>query len=301
MLTLLETAKLTPNPLRDGIVQIVVNDNVVLEIMPFVDIGGSAHLFNREGTLPTVGFRAVNEGYTEGTGTLVPVQEPLTIFGGDSDYDVALVKWNQGAANGLRATHDAMKAKSASLTWLKNFFDGDKTTDPKSFDGLNKRLGASQVISAQTGGGPLTLELLDEMIDAVQGQATVLLMNKWMRRKITRLANNTASVSQARDALGRVVTTYGGIPIGVIEDDATGTEILGFDEDDGQSNFDTASIYALRVGLDTLYGIQTEALQVRDLGELDSAPVYRTRIEWLQSFVLAHPKAAARLRHINKV
>ena len=39
---------------------------------------------------------------------------------------------------------------------------------------------------------------------------------------------------------------------------------------------------------------------VRDLGELDSKPAFRTRIEWFAAMVLKHPKAAARLSRINQ-
>ena len=36
-----------------------------------------------------------------------------------------------------------------------------------------------------------------------------------------------------------------------------------------------------------------------DLGELDTKPVLRTRVEWYSALVVKHPKAAARLVHIN--
>jgi len=40
-------------------------------------------------------------------------------------------------------------------------------------------------------------------------------------------------------------------------------------------------------------------MEVRDLGELQGSPVFRTRVEWLMSIVLEHPRAAARLRGIT--
>jgi hypothetical protein len=122
---------------------------------------------------------------------------------------------------------------------------------------------------------------------------------KSMRRKVTDLAQGTATVQLTQDALGRPAIAYAGIPIGVVEDDATGAQILGFDEDDGSGNLDTTSIYALRFGLDAMHGIQTAAIDVRDLGELDAKPVLRTRIEWYPGIVLKHPRCAARLRYIN--
>lgn len=301
MLTMIEAAKLMSNPLQTGIIEIFAANNPVLERMPFVDIQGNAFKYNREGSLPGIAFRGINESYTESTGVINPQTETLTICGGDSDYDVALVKMGAGS-NNLRAAHDSLKAKALTLTWLKTFFDGNSEDEPREFDGLNVRLAdtTQELETGTAGGGTLTLDLVDELIDAVQGTPDVLLMNKTLRRKVNKLRRAAGQATEVvSDAFGRQIEAYAGIPIGVVGDDAAGNEILGFDEDDGSGNFDTASIYAVRFGLDALHGIQTESMSVRDLGELDSKPAYRTRIEWYPGMVIKHPKAVARLRWIN--
>lgn len=169
MLTILEAAKLADNPLQSGIVEIYATNNAVLERLPFADIQGTAYGYNREGTLAGIAFRGIKEGYTESTGIINPQTEPLTICGGDSDYDVALVKM-AGNNDVLRAAHDALKAKALTLTWLKTWFDGDSVANPREFDGLNRRLIGSQVIDAgAAGGATLTLAKLDELIDAMRG------------------------------------------------------------------------------------------------------------------------------------
>ncbi|CAK0742076.1 Phage major capsid protein [Azospirillaceae bacterium] len=298
MLTLLEAAKLMTSPLAQGVVEIFAANNAVLERLSFVDVQGNSYRYNREGALPGIAFRGINESYGESTGVLNPQVETLTICGGDSDYDVALVKMGAGS-NNLRAVHDGMKAKALTLTWLKTFFDGNAETNPREFDGLNRRLTGSQVIDLPVGGGTLTLDALDELVDAVSGTPSALLMNKTMRRKITKLAQNTPAVTMSTDALGRPMASYAGVPIGIVEDDAAGNPVLGFDEDDGQGNVDTCSIYAVRFDMDGLHGIQTAAMDVRDLGEQQAKPAYRTRIEWYSGMVVKHPRAAARLRRIN--
>lgn len=296
MLTMLESSKLTDNPLQSGVVEIFATNNPVLERMPFVDIQGNSYRYNREGTLPGIAFRGVNESYTESTGMVNPVTEALTICGGDSDYDTFIAATSAES----RAIHDAMKAKALSLTWFKTFFDGDSASDPREFDGLNARLTGDQVVDAGTGGAALTLAKLDELIDAVQGTPTALLMNKTMRRKVNTLVRASgAAIETVSDAFGRQLQAYAGIPIAVVEDDASGNAILGFDEDDGSGNPDTTSIYAVRFGADALHGIQTAAMSVRDLGELKTKPAFRTRIEWFSGLVVKHPRAAARLIHVN--
>jgi hypothetical protein len=298
---MIEAAKMMNNPLQLGVIEIFAANNPVLERLPFVDIQGNAFKYNREGTLPGIAFRGINESYTESTGVINPQTETLTICGGDSDYDVALVKMGTGS-NDLRAAHDAMKSKSLTLTWLKTFFDGNSETQPREFDGLNLRLlGTTQELeTGAAGGATLTLDLVDELIDAIQGTPDVLLMNKTLRRKVNKLRRAASQATEiVTDAFGRQIEAYAGIPIGVVGDDASGTPILGFDEDDGSGNLDTSSIYAVRFGLDGLHGIQTEVMSVRDLGEMESKPALRTRIEWYPGLVVKHPKAVARLRWIN--
>lgn len=297
MLTQLEFSKLNPNPLVSGIVEIISAENPVLAALPFKNIAGNAYSYNREGTLPGVAFRGFNEGYPESTGVINPATESLTLLGSDSDFDVAQIAMQTGD-NNTRAVHDAMKAKALALTWLKTYFDGDTSVNVKEFDGLNRRLTGSQVITAGANGAVLTLTMLDELVDAVRGQPTMLLMNKRLRREIIALARSSAVLSVGADQFGREVTSYSGVPIAVVEEDADGDEILGFDETQGTSSV-TASIYAVRFGADTHFGIQTAPVSVRDLGEVDDKPAYRTRIEHYSGIVVAHPRAAARLKGIK--
>jgi hypothetical protein len=298
MLTILEAAKLNPSPLVQGVVEIFARENPVLLNLPFEDINGPAYVYNREGTLPGVAFRGINESYTESTGVINPQTEALRICGGESDYDTFLIQTGTGT-NDARAVHDGLKAKALALRWGKAFFDGDSETDPREFDGLNKRLTGAQHIQLAVGGAALTLAKLNELIDAIQGAPSLLMMNKALRRKVTDLAAGTSAVTMTMDQLGRPMTQYAGIPIGIIEDDEEGKPVLGFDENDGQGNLDTASIYAVRLGMDVFHGIQTAPVDVRDLGELPNKPAFRTRIEWFAAYVLKHPKAAARLSRIN--
>ena len=101
-------------------------------------------------------------------------------------------------------------------------------------------------------GGTLTLAKLDEMIDAVQGTPDVIFCNKTMRRKINALMRAAGQATETvSDAFGRQINSYAGCGIGVIEEDAEGNAILGFDEED-----DTTSIYACKFGFEMLSGLQ---------------------------------------------
>lgn len=297
MLTSLEWSKLNPDPLTSGVVEIFAAENPVIATLPFINVAGSAYRYNIEKTLPGVAFRGFNEAYVESTGVINPMTEALTILGGDSDFDVAQIAMQTGD-NDTRAVHDGLKAKAAALTHLRTFFDGNSTTNPREFDGLNRRLANAQVLSGGVNGGVLTLEMLDDLVDAVRGTPTILLMNKKLRQRARQLARQVNALTISTDQLGRELDGYAGVPFGIVEEDETGAEILGFDETQGTANT-TASIYACRFGADTFHGIQTAPISARDLGEVSDKPAYRTRIEWYSGIVLKHPRAAARLKGVK--
>ena len=183
MLTLLEWAKLSTNPLQSGVMEEFGLTNPVLERMPILDINGNAFTWNKEKTLPGIAFRGINEGFTESTGVIQQFTESLKYIGGDSDVDKALLAAGTND-NDVRQLHDGMKTKALSLSWLRFFFDGDSEADARQFDGVNKRLTGAQVVDAGTGGAELTLTMVDDLIDAVVGTPGVVLCNKKMQRKI---------------------------------------------------------------------------------------------------------------------
>lgn len=299
-LTLTEAAKLSQDTLQRGVIETFARTSSILEMLPFMDIAGNAYAYNQEGALPGIGFRDVNEGYTASEGVINPASERLYIAGGDVDVDRFLVQ-TRGNINDIRAIHTEMKAKALALAITHQIFNGDQAIDPKGFDGLKKRLSGNQVIDAGTNGAELTITMLDELIDAVEGEPDALFCSKAMRREIKRVIQNHNGYSESQyDAFGRPVMTYGGIPIRVIETDNLGNEILGFNETQGTAS-NAGSIYAIKFGAEQyVSGLQNGGVSVRDLGELQEKPIYRTRIEWYTGLAVFHPRAAARLRGVVK-
>jgi len=296
-LTLLEASKTMQNPLQSGIIEIYAKESNILRVLPFQAITGNAIKYNQEGTLPGIGFRGINDSYSESTGVLNPVTESLVIAGGDCDCDVAIVK-TQGPSR--RATEVSMKVKALSLSWGAKFFKGDSTANQAEFDGLQKRLINSQVIAAGStaGGDALSLMILDAAIDQTY-QPTHIAMSKAMRRRFTQAVRNQSVggiISNGADEFGRQITLYNGLPILTINTDNTGTQVLGFTEGcPGGGSAVGTSIYVLSLGLDTLSGIQNDFPETRDLGEIQEKPCYRTRVEWLSGISLWHPRCATRV------
>ena len=111
-LTLAESAKLSQDDLQRGVVETFVQESVVLDRIPLLNISGNAYAYNEELTLPGIEFRAVNSAYAESTGTINQKTESLVILGGDADVDTFLVK-TRGNLNDLRAAATRGKVKAA--------------------------------------------------------------------------------------------------------------------------------------------------------------------------------------------
>lgn len=300
-LTLIEAAKLDAgNVIRSAIIELYAGSSEILRVLPWTDISGNALKYNREGNLPGVGFRGVNEAFNSSTGVLNPITEPLVIAGGDLDVDRFIIK-TMGANQ--RSLHEAMKIRSLALTFTRKFIKGDQLSDPREFDGLQTRVTGNQLIAAGStaNGTPLSLAKLDEAIDQTLNP-THLIMNKSMARKLT-VAARTASVGGNIDYVvgdfGRRVMQYNGLPILTMDLDGDGVSILPFTEAATSGTATATSIYVVSMGGEGLNGIQNGGVDVRDLGELQTAPVFRTRVEWFVGLAVFNGRAVTRLWSIS--
>ncbi len=299
-LTLSQAALLSTDTLQRGVITTFAQSSPILEMLPFMDVSGNSYKYNVEKALPGIAFRDVNAGYTASSGEVEQRFESLVILGGDSDVDRFIVN-TRGNVNEIRAIHTQMKAKALAKQFTKQFFKGDAAAAADAnhiaigFDGLDARLvGTSQELDntdTELGGtgGKLTLNALHTLLDQVNGGADALFMGKAMRRELQKLLEGqTHYVQVGKDSFGRPIEMFGDVQIRTVED-----ELLPIDATNG------GDIYAIKFGaMDAVSGLQNGGVSVRDLGELDTLPVYRTRIEWYVSMAKFHPKAAARLKGI---
>lgn len=308
--TLLDAAKHSSNTLKRGVVETIIQESPILEMIPFETITGNAIEIDVESTLPTVEFRAVNEGYSQSWGSDSKRFFGVAILGGEVFFDNFLLKVKADKIN-AKAKQFTKFAKAMSRRWDKEFFDGDGTGD--GFKGLNTLIdeGLGQKLIQASGGGALTLAKLDEAKDLLRSQAyaDALLMNRRLRRKITALARETYSgfslIDIGTDVFGRQVTLYDGVPIRIVGDDADRAALLDFDEDPGDATSDTASIYMIAFGTDeNVYGIQGAggSIEVVDYGETNipgGVPGHLGRVEWYPGLAIANPYSVVRLYGIT--
>jgi hypothetical protein len=310
-ITLSEAAKLSQTYLQRGVIETFIQNSPVLDRIPFLSIQGNAYAYNKEATLPGVAFRAVNGSYVESTGTVNQDTESLVILGGDADVDKFIVQ-TRGDINDQRAVQTGMKVKAASYLFQDTFFNGDTAVDADSFDGLKKRLTGAQVMPTATNGSAILtsdttihafFDKLDELVSLVpglDGTNGALYANSSIIGKIKSAARHiSADVFVERDANGKRVVMWNGIPI--LDPGATtaGVSILPQTETQGTAAGTTSSVYAVRYGEDEgdqgVTGLTNGGVQVYDLGELETKPAYRTRIEFYTGVAVFGGKAAARL------
>ena len=312
--TLAEAAVLSQNNLQRGVIETFVQSSPILDRIPILGIDGNAYAYNREGTLPGVAFRAVNEAYTESTGTVVQATETLAILGGDADVDKFIVA-TRGNLNDQRAVQTAMKVKAASYKYSDTFFNGDISVDTKAFDGLKKRLIGAQVIDAGTNGlgvvagGHDFLDRMDSLLAAVpgiNGQNGAIYANAAILAKLTSSLRRLGGADFIREDLTQKrVLTYNGIPVLDAGQTAAGVDILPQTETQGTAAGITSSVYAVKFGQDEtdagVTGLASNNLRLPaayDLGEIDAKPVFRVRIDWYCGLATFGGRAAARLRGV---
>jgi hypothetical protein len=314
--TLADLAVSSSDEYEKGVIERFRLTSDFIRLLPQKAIKGRDYRYRVGETLPGVAWRDVNEGYTESTGVIAPRIEQTMILGGDVFTDNALLAAQKrgGDAYDLKAEQYDMKATSLARELERAYFEGDDLVNPKEMPGLRRRLTGNQVIPAAAGGGPLTLTLLDQLIDAIDPAMGKihLWMNAWLRRKImTLLFAQTGSMSvvyNSLDETGKVITQYGGAEIHVVQDGWDASTLLAFDEDPGDNTADTASIYATvfdeQVGVCGLItgGDGDPLVNVREVGETtQGAPGIVGRIECYPGLMIRAPRAAARLRAITQV
>ena len=112
-MTKLEAAKLTQDLLLRGVIETVVRESQLLQLLPFMEVTGTAVAYNREATMPAAAFYEVGDTWTEATPTFAQVTAALKILGGDADVDNFL-QTTYADPNDIEAEVIASRAKAVA-------------------------------------------------------------------------------------------------------------------------------------------------------------------------------------------
>jgi len=313
--TLAEFSKVETDILRKSVIDTMIMESNLLEMIPWETIGQLSTGIIKIQDLPSVGFRRVNAGYEESTGHFEHKVEQISLLGGDIDTDKAIARAKNTVAD-ARGIQQTLMLKAMTYAFNNKFINGNPVDDALEFAGIRRRIAdivadgyTGQSINASCAGvGILNssttshafLDKLDALMYAIKGhKPDFLLMNGKTLLAVRSLLRREKLLDVTKDMFDRVVDVYQGarmVDIGVGADQTT--EIITSTETsagvDGSSEHTT--IYAVKFGVgDMTWGIQEYPLEVEDLGQLESKPVYRTRVDWPLGLATVDPRSLAKI------
>jgi hypothetical protein len=134
--TIVDASKLNSGDVaRQAIVTMYARNFTLLRVLPFEEIEETAPKYNHKDILPGVGFRGMNQGFTESVGVLNAITESLVIAGGDLDVD-RFITTTLSASQ--RSMQEGLKVKALAHCWTLAFIKGGSYADPGEFDGLQQ-------------------------------------------------------------------------------------------------------------------------------------------------------------------
>jgi hypothetical protein len=282
--------------------------------------------YTRLVTAASAAFRAINSEYTAGKATRQRFTTDLKPLGGSFEIDRVLANLGETRTNEQSFQVEQL-LRAIRTKFQDELVNGDTAVDANGFDGLDNALtGSSTEIvpnSASTAFADWTaatvsteelahsaLDLLDELVDMVEGGADAILGNRKGIQRVRSIARRAGYYTRSEDALGRRVEMFGNSVLVDLGENADGSgSIIPTESRDVADSPDAGAIsgltdlYAVRFGMDGYHAVSvvnTPLLQVWlpdfstsgavKTGEAEMGPL---------SGVLKATKAAAVLRNLK--
>lgn len=310
--TFLDAKELSPDKFTGQVIDNFIS-SPVLETLPFdntIFLNGASmgYVYNTITTQASAGTRAINAEYTPQEAVTEQVTTTLKVLGGSYQIDRVVAR-NMSNAISQVDLQTNEKAKGAVAEFHNLFINGDSSTDPTQFDGLDKiaRDKNQHVVDAlgldlSTGANikANAHDLLFALRQVYKGTEgfTHMGMNSDMFAVFQSIADYLPNVSYSRDELGRGVYHYGDTRIvGLGQKPGTYDEIIATDPTDG-----TTSIYLWREGMDGVHGVSPEGSNLVEvhLPNFDDAKAVHTGdVEFVGAIVAKKNNAVGILENIK--
>jgi HK97 family phage major capsid protein len=289
-----EAAKLAEDDRQRGIIEELLDKEEFFALVPYTKVKDDVYSYDREKTLPSVGWIDPYDDIEESTATFENVSTKLKIMAGQFDISnfISEVKSDLYDQIALQA-----KQKIKAVTWeIKNaIVNGNNTANAKHFDGLKNLVVPERTLLAGANGAALSYSLLDELKDAVPLGADFLMMRSDMWRAIRELnrlhGGNTAEMMMVEN-FGAPMRFYDGTPV-IIND------YIGDDEVQGSAT-KTTSIYAVRAnevdGFHGIYGGEGMGVRLEKVGLNFNKDSTRWRVKWYNGAALKATHSCARIK-----
>lgn len=267
-------------------------------------------------TPSTATVRTIGSEYTAGEAKREEKTAKAVIMGGSFEVDRVLQE-TSGAIDEL-AFQAQQKIKATSNYFHNLVVNGTSASSgagyvTNTFDGLKKLLnGTSNEFSTDidlsdsakvTTNANAFVDQLDQLVHALDGDATMLLMNGDMLLKARAAARRVGYYERTKDDFGRVVETFAGIPMfdmGKYYNGTSSVDVIGTSAP-STTAAGTSSIYAVSIGLDGFHGISPTGTSVISTYMPDmSQPgaIKKGEVELVAGVVLKNTLKAAALNGI---
>ena len=240
-------------------------DNMVFDNAISPGTGGSTLTYGyiQLKTPSTAAVRTINGEYTPGEAVREKKTTGAIIMGGAFQVDRVLQN-TAGAAD--EVAFQAEQKIKATANYFHNLVINGAAQEEEgfvggTFDGLRKMLsGTANEITSQvdlTTSSKLDenynafLDEMDTFLSALDGNATMLLMNRGMLTKLRSIARRAGYYERSTDAFGRTVETYAGVPMVDMGKYFNGEST----QDVVETKDGKTAIYAISMGLDGFHGI----------------------------------------------
>ena len=326
MWTIAEAALNEKDPLRMGVLMMFWLESNIMASIPFFTVNRLGISMTRQvrTSLTKPGWVAIGEAYGKSTAHLEQVEETVFKLGRDIDIPKGLenldgqfedprvlmtetelktltYEFNEASVNGpfIGAGGLALANAPAGIRTRINDVAGEA--------GLQDSL-LAPVAADSTPFGPTATSLnrhavLDSLnrsmyfLDGKRPDAGYC--NKTFLLALESAFRREQLFAITRDQYERIVYTFRDCPIYDVGTKADQVTPIITDVEAFGGETDCTSIYWAKTGVRThFHGWEKEPLDVRDLGELQSEPVMRTRVDWSPGLASWHVRSLARVQGI---
>jgi hypothetical protein len=289
-ISLAQASLLTQDVMMKGIIETIINESMFLEMLPFMEINGTALTYNRELAAATIQWHTAYDTWVENQATVEQITVPLKIIGGDADVDKFLQQ-SFNNPNDLKAEMVSLKAKALAYEFTRSAYLGDGTGN--QLVGLNSLVTAPQTIPNTPNGATPTLDMLDLLIDLVKpGKPDALIMSKRSRRSLKKLfrTSGNAFVPDV-NRFGRRVLVYDDIPI-IVDDNIPDNLTVG-------TSTNCSVIFAVQFGYGRgIFGVSNGMIQYEEVGPLETANSHRTRVKMYGNMAMTRSLGLAAIKGV---
>jgi hypothetical protein len=334
---MVEEIELADNPRAKAVLRGILEPGEVWDKLPVMKVDSLEVRNRRWNALPTPSFAHVGDSYGSGGGKTEAISFGLKVLGHDLDIPKVFDEETAHIVD-PRALQTDMVLTGLAYLLNDTLFNGDESVDARKFDGLKRistDLPSRQILDAATfapTSGASFLDLRNGGADSATRHAFLDILAK-AHRRLERDGRNNASggtdtfargalmvmnenlydlveamvrreglLRVTTDQFDRTINAWRGIPfVDAGFKDMNGVNyILNNDHDVPGATVPTTSIYFLLLDPEKHIGVlQARGLDVRKIGELQTAPVVRYRIDWTLGVVCWGKRSMVRIRDLR--